>query len=78
MVHAAFILIQTSPGKAWTIAEKISKMDGVKIAYPVTGPYDIIAYIESKEEVVQLLKEIIAKIHSIKGVRRTLTAIVMH
>ncbi|MEM2510023.1 MAG: Lrp/AsnC ligand binding domain-containing protein [Candidatus Methanomethylicia archaeon] len=71
-------MIQTSPGKAWIIAEKISKIDGVKIVYPVTGPYDVIAYLESKGEIVQLLKEVIAKIHSIKGVRRTLTAIAMH
>lgn len=78
MVHAAFILIQTSPGKAWIIAERVSKIDGVKIVYPVTGPYDVIAYVESKEEAVQLLKEVIAKIHGIKGVRRTLTAIAMH
>ena len=43
MAVKAFILIDTSPGKAREVARKIREVPGVSAAHAVTGPHDIIA-----------------------------------
>jgi DNA-binding Lrp family transcriptional regulator len=43
----AYILIKIAAGKSRTITEKISQIEGVKTAHPVTGMFDIIAFIET-------------------------------
>ena len=73
MQIVAFILINTGPGKAWDVSEAVSKMEGVKMAYAVTGPFDVIAYTEVID--IDALKDLITKIHDIKGTQRTQTAI---
>jgi len=69
----AFILINTGPGKAWDVSKATSKLEGVKMAYAVTGPFDVIAYAEVAD--IDALKDLITKIHDIKGAQRTQTAI---
>ena len=69
----AYVLIQAEPDKAWTIAKDASKLEGVKMVHTVTGLYDIIAYAEM--ESLEALKDSITKIHAIKGIQRTHTAI---
>lgn len=76
-MHVVFVLINTRPGKAFDVAEKISKIEKVKAAYAVTGPYDVIAYFESDEPIADV-KKIVSRIHEIDGVERTLTAIAVH
>lgn len=73
MQIVAFILISTGPGKAWDVSKAASKLKGVKMAYAVTGPFDVIAYAEVID--IDALKDLITKIHDIKGTRRTQTAI---
>jgi len=41
-----YILIKIAPGKSRNITEEVARIEGVKTAHPVTGIYDIIAYIE--------------------------------
>ncbi len=48
----AFILIDTSPGKAKEVAGKIRQVAGVSSAHAVTGPHDIIAVAEAAERLV--------------------------
>ena len=43
----AYILIKIAPGKSRTITEQIARLDGVKTAHPVTGMFDIIAFVEA-------------------------------
>jgi len=43
------------------------------MVHTVTGLYDIIAYAET--ESLEALKDLITKIHAIKGIQRTHTAI---
>ena len=43
----AYILIKIAPGKSRLITEKISRVEGVKTAHPVTGMFDIIAFVEA-------------------------------
>lgn len=69
----AYVLIQVSPGKSWDVAEAVSKMEGVKAAHAVTGPFDVIAQAEIAD--LGALKGLIGKIHAVEGIQRTQTAI---
>ena len=71
----AYVLIKIAPGKSRLITEKISRIEGVKTAHPVTGMFDIIAFVEASD-VNDLTGTIRSKIQTIEGVLRTHTAIV--
>lgn len=73
MQVVGYILIKTMAGKAWSVAEAVSKLGGVKMAHSVTGPYDVIAHVEEPD--LKALSELIKKIHAIEGIYRTQTAI---
>ena len=75
MVVKAFILIDTSPGKARDVAARIRQVKGVSMAHAVTGPHDIIAIAEAPD--VTTLGELVDQgIQSVPGVNRSLTSIV--
>jgi len=69
----AYVLIKIAPGKSRLIVEKISKVEGVKTAHPVTGMFDIIAFVEGAD--INNLTGIVRS-KTIDGVLRTHTAIV--
>lgn len=71
----AFILIDTSPGKAREVAAKIRQVSAVSVAHAVTGPHDIIAIAEAPD-VTSLGELVVQKIQSVAGVNRSLTSIV--
>ena len=71
----AFILIDTSPGKAREVAGKVRQVAGISAAHAVTGPHDIIA-IATAGDVTSLGELVVQKIQSVHGVNRTLTSIV--
>jgi len=71
----AYVLIKIAPGKSRSITEQVAKIDGVKTAHPVTGIYDIIAYVEASD-INSLTGMVRGKIQTIDGVTRTHTAIV--
>jgi DNA-binding Lrp family transcriptional regulator len=71
----AYVLIKIAPGKSRSITEQISKIEGVKTAHPVTGMFDIIAYIEAVD-INNLTGTVRARIQTLEGVLRTHTAIV--
>lgn len=75
MAVKAFILIDTSPGKAKEVATKLRLVAGVSAAHAVTGPHDIIAIAEAAD-VSSLGELIVHKIQSVPGVNRSLTSIV--
>lgn len=75
MAVKAFILIDTSPGKAKEVANKIKQVEGVSAAHAVTGPHDIIAIAEAPD-VSSLGELVVQKIQSVIGVNRSLTSIV--
>jgi DNA-binding Lrp family transcriptional regulator len=75
MAVKAFILIDTSAGKAREVAHRLREVEGVSAAHAVTGPHDIIAIAEAAD--VSALGELIVhKIQSVVGVNRSLTSIV--
>ncbi|MFZ0658193.1 MAG: Lrp/AsnC ligand binding domain-containing protein [Candidatus Binataceae bacterium] len=71
----AFILIDTSPGKAREVAGKLRQVEGVSVAHAVTGPHDIIAIAEA-HDVTALGELVVHRIQSVTGVNRSLTSIV--
>jgi len=72
-MQQAFLLINAEPGKLWKIASSAQRVKGVKMAYAVTGAFDVIAYAEVVDMVE--LGVLINAIQSIDGVTRTQTAV---
>jgi DNA-binding Lrp family transcriptional regulator len=68
----AYVLIQTEVGKAAQVAMEVDKIEGVKAAQAVTGPYDAIVH-AAADDVDSLGKLVVAKIQAIEGITRTLT-----
>ena len=76
MKLVSYILVQLAPGTAKTAAKAISKIEGVKMAHAVTGPFDIIAFAEVPD-LTTLSDLVLAKIQNVKGVQKTQTAVVV-
>ena len=70
----AYILIEALPGKALELMNNIKNVAGIKTVHLVTGPYDVIAFVEAAD-----LKAsgdiIVKKIQATGFVARTLTCI---
>ena len=73
---ASYILVELAPGTAKKAAEAISKIEGVKMAHAVTGPFDVIAYAEVPD-LTTLSDLVLAKIQNVEGVQKTQTAVVV-
>lgn len=71
------MLIQTEVGKAAQVAEDVKKIEGVKSADDVTGPYDVIVQAEA-ETLDDLGRLVVSKIQHVEGITRTLTCPVVH
>lgn len=72
----AYVLITTAIGKVKGVAKELKGLQGVRSVHVVTGPYDIIAFVEAKD-LMTLTSTIVEGIHKIKGVIDTNTAIVV-
>jgi DNA-binding Lrp family transcriptional regulator len=70
----AYILIEALPGKAIELTNAIKGLSGVKSVHLVTGPYDVIAFIETPD-LKALGDFIVKKIQATGCVARTLTCI---
>jgi DNA-binding Lrp family transcriptional regulator len=75
MTVKAFILVDTSPGKAREVAQKLRQVPGVSAAHAVTGPHDIIVMAEAAD-VSSLGELVVQRVQSVPGVNRTVTSIV--
>jgi DNA-binding Lrp family transcriptional regulator len=69
-----YVLVQTVLGKALEVAEKLSKIKGIKSACAVTGAYDIVVT-ASVEKLTDVGNLVVNKIHCIEGVCGTQTLI---
>ena len=72
MAAKAFVLITTSVGQTKPVLNALKKLDGIKSADAVMGPYDIIAVVEG-ESVDTVGKLITEQFHKINGIERTTT-----
>ena len=70
----AYLLIEASAGKGNEILESLLALDVTVQADRVTGPYDVIAVMESDD--LDTLGEIVrGNVHNVDGVVRTMTCI---
>ena len=76
MALKAFVLIESEPGKSRDIAVQLKKIDGVHSVATVTGPHDVIAYVETADSRA-LGDLLIGKIQKIDGIAGTLTDVVI-
>lgn len=70
----AYILIEALPGKAIELTNTVKGLKGVKTVHMVTGPYDVIAFVEAPD-LKTLGEMIVKKIQATGFVARTLTCI---
>jgi len=72
----AYILANVEAGLGEDVIEALSAIEGVKSAHNVTGPYDVIAFVEVPD--TDALGElVITKIQLIEGIDYTLTCVVI-
>jgi DNA-binding Lrp family transcriptional regulator len=69
---AAYVLVQTDVGRSAEVAMTLAGLNGVTMAAPVAGPYDVIAKIEA-DSVDTLGTLVVSKIQAVEGITRTLT-----
>ena len=74
MATRAFVLIETQVGKTKEVMAALQKIESVKSADAVTGPYDIIAVVE-QDDLNAVGKLVTTKIHPIDGINRTVSCI---
>jgi len=72
----AYVFINTEAGRAFKALEAVKKIEGVKDAHTVTGIYDIIALVEAAD-LKDLGEKIVDRIQGVKGVEKTVTAVVV-
>jgi len=70
----AYILVEALPGKAIELTNIVKGLTGVKTVHLVTGPYDVIAFVEAAD-LKALGEMIVKKIQATGCVARTLTCI---
>ncbi len=73
----AYVLIQTDSGKAADVANGIRAIGGVTSTEAVTGPYDVIVFVEA-EDVDALGQLVVTAIQPVEGIVRTLTCPVIN
>ena len=71
-----YVLIEVAVGKTREVVESLSEIPGMQAVDRVTGPYDVIAVLETEglSEAGQIVAD---NIHTIPGVARTMTCLKM-
>lgn len=74
MATKAFILIETAVGKTREVADVLNTVGGMQSVNVVTGPYDVIAVIDTPD--INVMGSLVTeRIHTISGVVRTVTCV---
>ncbi len=68
----AYVLIQTDTGRAADVAGSIRDMPGVISTEAVTGPYDVVVFVEAAD-VDALGQLVVSAVQPVDGIVRTLT-----
>lgn len=71
---SAYILVEALPGKAIELLNITKGIKGVKEVHLVTGPYDVIAFVEAPD-LKSMGEMIVKRIQATGSVARTLTCI---
>lgn len=73
MAVKAYVLIEVEVGKAGAVVDAVQKLEGVKSADSVAGPYDVVTAIEAEE--LDAVGNLVKQIHWISGICKTTTLI---
>ena len=73
MAVKAYVLIDVEVEKTGEVLEAIQRLEGVKSADLVTGPYDVVAAVEVAD--LDAVGSVVKQIRSIAGVCKTMTCI---
>jgi len=73
MVVKAYVLLETEPTLTQEVVEEVRRVEGVKTAESVTGPYDIIVTIEVAT--IDDIASVLRQIRSASGINKTTTLI---
>ena len=76
MAVSAFIFLECAAEQAKDVAKQVSKISGVKLSHAVTGPHDVITFVEAGD-INALGSTIVSKIQGVSGVLRTTTNVVV-
>ena len=74
MATRAFILIETQVGKGRDVVTELRTYADVETVDAITGPYDVIALIESAD-MGAMADLVTGKVQGIRGVMRTITCV---
>lgn len=77
MTTKAYLLMETRTGESKEVLNKIAQLGGVKSADAVTGPYDIIAFVE-REDLSDIASLVTGEIGSIDGISRIVTCVALN
>lgn len=74
-METAMVLINLNASMEYETLSELKKVEGVKEAHFVYGPYDAYAMVEA-ESLQQLQDIVIGRIRGIKGIRSTVTCFI--
>ena len=74
MATRAYILIETTVGRAKDVLAALRSMDNVSESDIITGTYDLIALAEA-DDMAALVDLVTAQVQKIEGVERTITCV---
>ncbi len=74
MATKAYVLIETAVGKTRDVVAALRQVKGVSSVDVVTGPYDIIAVLET-EDLNAVGELVTGNVHTISGIVRTVTCL---
>lgn len=76
MAVSAFVFLECTAGRSKDVAKQISSIPGVRLSHAVTGPHDVIAFVEGPD-INALGLTIISRIQAVSGVLHTTTNVVI-
>ena len=76
MAISAFVLIDVTGNHTKSAYKTLTRIQGVKSVYAVTGPFDLIAQVEA-ETIEELNEIVLSRIRSVDGIVKTSTALVL-
>jgi len=76
MAISAFVLIDTTGNHTKSAYKTLTRIQGVKAVFPVTGPYDLIAQVDA-DTIEELNDLVMVRIRGVDGITKTNTAIVL-
>ncbi|MEW6544013.1 MAG: Lrp/AsnC ligand binding domain-containing protein [Nitrospirota bacterium] len=74
---SAFVLVDVAGNHTKSVYKTLSRIEGVKAVYNISGPHDLIVQAEA-ESLDSLYEHTISSIRAVDGVTKTLTCFVLH